>query len=131
MISPGSAVTAKVREDRVAGFDVEKLRKDFPILGEKVHNKPLVYFDNAATSQKPQVVIDAVHRFLSTCNSNIHRGVHQLSEQATEAYEQSRKKVQRFINAAESREIIFVRGTTEAINLVAYSYGRKHIQAFA
>lgn len=129
MISPGSAVTAKVREDRVAGFDVEKLRKDFPILGEKVHNKPLVYFDNAATSQKPQVVIDAVHRFLSTCNSNIHRGVHQLSEQATEAYEQSRKKVQRFINAAESREIIFVRGTTEAINLVAYSYGRKHIQA--
>lgn len=129
MISPGSAVTAKVREDRVAGFDVEKVRKDFPILGEKVHNKPLVYFDNAATSQKPQVVIDAVHRFLSTCNSNIHRGVHQLSEQATEAYEQSRKKVQRFINAAESREIIFVRGTTEAINLVAYSYGRKHIQA--
>lgn len=129
MISPGSAVTTKVREDRMAGFDVGKVRKDFPILGEKVHNKPLVYFDNAATSQKPQVVIDAVHRFLSTCNSNIHRGVHQLSEQATEAYEQSRKKVQRFINAAESREIIFVRGTTEAINLVAYSYGRKQIQA--
>ncbi len=129
MIIPGSAVTPKVRGDLAADFDVGRVRQDFPILGEKVHGKPLVYFDNAATSQKPQVVIDAVHRFLSTYNSNIHRGVHDLSERATEAYERGRKKVQRFINAAESREIIFVRGTTEAINLVAHSYGRKHIRA--
>lgn len=129
MTTPGGTVTARVREDRAAGFDVERVRQDFPILGEKVHEKPLVYFDNAATSQKPQVVIDAIQRFLSTYNSNIHRGVHDLSERATEAYEQGRKKVQRFVNAAESREIIFVRGTTEAINLVAHSYGRQHIRA--
>ena len=128
MTTPGSAVTAKTRADRSAPFEVEKVRKDFPILNEKVHEKPLVYFDNAATSQKPQVVIETVHRYLSTYNSNIHRGVHGLSERATEAYEESRKKVQRFINAAESREIIFVRGTTEAINLVAQSYGRTYIQ---
>jgi cysteine desulfurase/selenocysteine lyase len=108
---------------------VDKVRQGFPILSEKVHGKPLVYFDNAATSQKPQVVIDAVHEFLATYNANIHRGVHHLSERGTEAYEQSREKVQQFINAAESREVIFVRGTTEAINLVAYSYGRQHIQA--
>jgi cysteine desulfurase/selenocysteine lyase len=108
---------------------VEKVRKDFPILSEKVHGKSLVYFDNAATSQKPQVVIDTVHRYLSTYNSNIHRGVHGLSERATEAFEQSRKKVQRFINAAESREVIFVRGTTEAVNLVAQSFGRPHIRS--
>jgi cysteine desulfurase/selenocysteine lyase len=86
-----------------------------------------VYLDNAATSQKPHVVIDAIHRFLSTYNANVHRGVHQLSERATEAYEQARTRVQGFINAAESREIIFVRGTTEAINLVAQSYGRTRI----
>jgi cysteine desulfurase / selenocysteine lyase len=127
MITPGSIAAAKVRGDLSTGFEVEKVRKDFPILSEKVHGKSLVYFDNAATSQKPQVVIDAVHRYLSTYNSNIHRGVHGLSERATEAFEQSRKKVQRFINAAESREVIFVRGTTEAINLVAQSYGRTHI----
>jgi cysteine desulfurase/selenocysteine lyase len=129
MTTPGSTTTAKVRKDRAAGFDVAKARQDFPILREKVQGKPLVYFDNAATSQKPQVVIDTVHEFLATYNSNIHRGVHQLSERGTEAYEQSRKKVQRFINAAESREVIFVRGTTEAINLVAHSYGRQHIRA--
>jgi cysteine desulfurase/selenocysteine lyase len=129
MITGGRTATAKVRGDRSVGFDVERIRQDFPILGEKVRGKPLVYLDNAATSQKPQVVIDTVHRFLSTYNSNVHRGVHQLSERATEAYEQARQKVQRFINAAESREIIFVRGTTEAINLVAQSYGRERIRA--
>jgi len=129
MITPGSTTTAKVREDWVASFEVEKIRKDFPILSEKVHGTSLVYFDNAATSQKPQVVIDTVQRYLSTYNSNIHRGVHGLSERATEAFEQSRKKVQRFINAAQAREVIFVRGTTEAINLVAQSYGRTHIGA--
>lgn len=129
MITGGRTATAKVRGDRSVGFDVERIRQDFPILGEKVRGKPLVYLDNAATSQKPQVVIDTAHRFLSTYNSNVHRGVHQLSERATEAYEQARQKVQRFINAAESREIIFVRGTTEAINLVAQSYGRERIRA--
>jgi cysteine desulfurase / selenocysteine lyase len=129
MTTPRSTVTAKARPGRAAGFDVARVRQDFPILGRKVNGKPLVYLDNAATSQKPQVVIDAVHEFLATYNANIHRGIHQLSERGTEAYEQSRKKVQRFINAAESREIIFVRGTTEAINLVAQSYGRQHIRA--
>ncbi|MFQ5847867.1 MAG: SufS family cysteine desulfurase [Candidatus Methylomirabilales bacterium] len=129
MITPGSAVTPKVRAERAAGFDVGRVRQDFPILGEQVRGKPLIYFDNAATSQKPRVVIDAIQRFLSTSNANIHRGVHRLSERATEAYEHGRKKVQRFINAAESREIIFVRGTTEAINLVASSYGRMRIGA--
>jgi len=129
MTTPRSTVAAKARPGRAAGFDVARVRQDFPILSRKVNGKPLVYLDNAATSQKPEVVIDAVHEFLATYNANIHRGIHQLSERGTEAYEQSRKKVQRFINAAESREIIFVRGTTEAINLVAQSYGRQHIRA--
>jgi cysteine desulfurase/selenocysteine lyase len=129
MTTPSGAVTPKIREDWLGSFEVEKVRKDFPILSEKVHGKSLVYFDNAATSQKPQVVIDAVHRYLATYNANIHRGVHDLSERATEAYETGRKNVQRFINAAQAREVIFVRGTTEAINLVAQSYGRTHIGA--
>jgi len=129
MIPRGSTVTARVREGPSIGAEVEKIRKDFPILSEKIHGKPLVYFDNAATSQKPQAVIDTLDRYLSTYNSNIHRGVHHLSERATDAYETGRKKVQRFVNAAESREIIFVRGTTEAINLVAHSFGRAYIGA--
>ena len=103
-------------------FNVEKIRRDFPILSREVNGKPLVYFDNAATSQKPQCVIDALVRYYSEYNSNVHRGVHFLSEKATEEYENSRKKIQKFINAEESSEIIFVRGTTEGINLVAYSY---------
>ena len=127
MIRAGGAMTAQSRRGRSPAFEVERIRQDFPILGEKVRGKPLVYLDNAATSQKPQVVIDTIRRFLSTYNSNVHRGVHQLSERATEAYEQARTRVQGFINAAESREIVFVRGTTEAINLVAQSYGRTHI----
>ena len=110
-------------------FDVARVREDFPILKEKVHGKPLVYFDNAATSQKPLAVIEAEQRFyLSEC-SNVHRGVHYLSEQATQAYEDARVKVQRFLNAAEAREIVFVRGTTEAINLVASSYGRTNVHS--
>ncbi len=110
-------------------FDVERVRRDFPILTEKIHGRPLVYFDNAATSQKPRAVIEAERRFYENLCANVHRGVHWLSEQATRAYEDTRIKLQRFLNAAESREIIFVRGTTEAINLVASTYGRKHIQA--
>ena len=110
-------------------FDVARVREDFPILKEKVHGKPLVYFDNAATSQKPRTVIEAERKFyLSEC-SNVHRGVHYLSERATQAYEDVRMKVQRLINAADAREIVFVRGTTEAINLVASSYGRKNVAA--
>jgi cysteine desulfurase/selenocysteine lyase len=110
-------------------FDIARVRQDFPILKEMVHGKPLVYLDNAATSQKPRAVIEAEQRFYENLCSNIHRGVHWLSEHATEAYEETRVKVQRFLNAAESREIIFVRGTTEAINLVASTYGKGNIQA--
>src|SRR5579864_8356028 len=112
-----------------SAFDVERVRQDFPILKQKVHGKPLVYFDNAATSQKPAVVIEAEERFYKSENSNIHRGVHELSERATRAYEDVRVKIQKFINARETREIVFVRGTTEAVNLVAASWGRKHLRA--
>ena len=111
------------------GFDVQKARLDFPILETRVHGKPLVYLDNAATSQKPQAVIDALTSYYTRENANIHRGVHALSELATEHYEQARAKVQRFMNAADPSEIIFVRGTTEGINLVAQTYGRSHIGA--
>jgi cysteine desulfurase / selenocysteine lyase len=109
-------------------FDVEKIRQDFPILQTKINGKPLVYFDNAATSHKPKVVIDALTKYYSEINSNVHRGVHFLSEKATDAYETSRKTVQKFINAKKTEEIIFVRGTTEAINLVANTYGIKNIK---
>ncbi|MET0644715.1 MAG: aminotransferase class V-fold PLP-dependent enzyme, partial [Candidatus Binatia bacterium] len=98
-------------------LDVSKIRADFPILKQKVHGKPLVYLDNGATSQKPQSVIDALNRYYSTENSNIHRGVHCLSERATAAYEAARQKIKSFVNARSEQEIIFVRGTTEAINL--------------
>jgi cysteine desulfurase/selenocysteine lyase len=109
-------------------FDVRKIREDFPILNQIVRGKPLVYLDSAATSQKPQAVIDAVSRFYETSNANIHRGVHLLSEKATEAYEEARAKVKKFLHARETREIIFVRGATEAINLVAQSWGRKNLK---
>ncbi|MGH7766649.1 MAG: SufS family cysteine desulfurase, partial [Candidatus Binatia bacterium] len=110
-------------------LDVARIREDFPILKQRVHGRPLVYLDNAATTQKPEVVIDAVSRYYRTDNANVHRGLHQLSERATEAYEGARRKVQRFINAADVREIIFVRGSTEGINLVAQSYGRANLGA--
>jgi len=111
----------------ITAFDVHRVRRDFPILGQTIHGKPLVYLDNAATTQKPQAVIDAMVRSYAEDNANIHRGVHLLSERATQAYELAREKVQHFLNAAQSREIIFVRGTTEAINLVAATYGRAHV----
>ena len=105
----------------------ENIRKDFPILKRKVRdNKSLVYFDNAATSQKPQVVIDSIVDYYSNYNANIHRGVHTLSQVATDAYELSRQKIKKHFNAAKMQELIFVRGTTEAINLVAYAWGRPH-----
>jgi cysteine desulfurase/selenocysteine lyase len=110
-----------------SAFDVQRIRQDFPILSQKIHGKPLVYLDNAATTQKPQAVIDAMVRSYAEDNANIHRGVHLLSERATRAYEEARVKVQTFLNAPDSREIIFVRGTTEAINLVAQTFGRVNI----
>jgi len=108
-------------------LDVAAVRSHFPILGERTHGKPLVYLDNAATTQKPQSVIDRIARYYLHENANVHRAVHLLSERATTAYEDARRTVSRFLNAGDVREIIFVRGTTEAINLVAHSYGRSHL----
>ena len=113
--------------EKAAPFDVDRIREDFPILKQTVHGKPLVYLDNAATSQKPQVVIDTLSDYYTTENSNVHRGVHYLSERATQDYEEARSKIRRFINASDDREIVFVRGATEGINLVAQSYGRQHV----
>jgi cysteine desulfurase/selenocysteine lyase len=108
-------------------WDVERIRKDFPILHQEVHGHPLVYLDNAATTQKPRVVIDALRAYYTTDNANVHRGVHRLSERATEAYEGARVRIQRFLNAAHPREIVFVRGATEGINLVAQTHGRRAV----
>jgi cysteine desulfurase/selenocysteine lyase len=109
-------------------YDVARIRADFPILRQMINGNPLVYFDNAATSQKPDVVIEGLKRYYETENSNIHRGVHYLSELATRDYEEARSKIRRFINAAEIGEVIFTRGATEGINLVASSYGRKFVK---
>ena len=112
---------------RAAPLDVERLRRDFPMLGASMRGKPLAYLDNAATSQKPEVVIETMARFYREECANIHRGVYQISENATLAYEEARTTVRRFLNAAEDREIVFVRGATEAVNLVAHSFGRTHV----
>lgn len=111
----------------MSAFDVQRVREDFPLLRQEVRGRPLVYLDSAATAQKPQAVIDAIVRFYQHDNANVHRGVHVLSERATEAYEGARETVRGFLNARDAREIIFVRGTTEAINLVAQTHGRKHV----
>ncbi len=110
-----------------SNFDAEKIRADFPLLQQSVNGHPLVYLDNGATSQKPQAVIDALVRYYTTENANVHRGVHTLSQQATDDYEAARAKIRQLINAAHDHEIIFTRGTTESINLVAQSYGRQNI----
>lgn len=110
-------------------FDVARIREDFPILRRKVHGKPLVYLDNAATTQKPQAVIDRIVRYYTEENSNVHRGVHRLSEIATEEYERSREIIRRFLNARSEREIVLVRGCTEGINLIANTYGRANVGA--
>lgn len=110
-------------------LNVEEIRKDFPILHRQVNGKPLVYFDNGATSQKPQQVIDVINRYYQHENSNIHRGIHTLSQEATDAYEKARTTVQQFINAKHNHEVIFTSGTTGSVNLVASSFGKKHIQA--
>jgi cysteine desulfurase/selenocysteine lyase len=112
-----------------AGFDVEKIRADFPVLKQTVHGKPLVYLDSAATAQKPFAVIDAIRKFHEVDCANIHRGVHELSQRSTEAYEETRVKARKFINSKSKNELIFVRGTTEGINLVTSSWGRRNVKA--
>jgi len=116
-----------VTNDVGTAFDAQTVRADFPILRRTVYDRPLVYLDNAATSQKPQAVIDAVSSYYEQTNSNVHRGVHRLSIDATDLYEGGREKLQRFIGAASPKEIIWTRGTTEAINLVAQTYGRANV----
>src|SRR5580700_6036527 len=110
-------------------IDWAKLRADFPILDQKVNGHPLIYFDNAASSQKPRAVIDALKNYYEKDNANVHRGIHELSNRATNAFEASRVRVAKFINAKTDREIIFTRGTTEGINLVAQSWGSKFVKA--
>jgi cysteine desulfurase/selenocysteine lyase len=110
-----------------SGLDVARIREDFPVLHQMINGKPLVYMDNAATTQKPQSVIDALVNYYSNDNSNVHRGVHTLSQRATEDYDSGRSKARQFLNAASDEEIIFVKGTTDGINLVAHSYARQHL----
>jgi cysteine desulfurase/selenocysteine lyase len=128
MSAPHRRVSEEPCQGCLVGFGIEKIRQDFPVLQQKVHGKPLVYLDNAATTQKPQVVVDTIARYYLSENSNVHRGVHFLSDVATQAYETARSRVRQFLNAAHDQEIIFTRGTTEGINLVASSYGRSRIQ---
>jgi cysteine desulfurase/selenocysteine lyase len=110
-------------------YDVKQVRRDFPVLGQLVHGKPLVYLDNAATSQKPEAVLDAIDKYYRVGNANIHRGVHYLSERATEEYEGAREKIRGFLHAASAKEIVFVRGATEGVNLVASTFGRMKVRA--
>jgi cysteine desulfurase/selenocysteine lyase len=126
MINAQLEIPVVMTEDKPVS--ISGCRHQFPLLHERVNGKQLVYLDNAATSQKPQVVIDTIMRYYQSENSNIHRGVHYLSEKATQAYEKARVKVQNFLNAAYREEIVFVRGTTEGINLVAQSYGRNNVK---
>jgi cysteine desulfurase/selenocysteine lyase len=112
-----------MKNEVLSSFDAARVRKDFPTLHQEVYGKPLIYFDNGATSQKPQQVIDAINQYYSKENSNIHRGVHHLSQIATEKYEESRRTIQKWINAEHEEEVIFTKGTTDSINLVAFSFG--------
>src|ERR1041384_4896538 len=109
-------------------FDVERIREDFPVLKQTIHGKPLVYLDSAATAQKPFAVIDAIRKFHEVDCANIHRGVHELSQRSTAAYEETRTKARRFINARLKNEMVFVRGTTEAVNLVTSTWGRSNVK---
>lgn len=126
---PPNGRSAGVHPGAHLPLDIAKIRRDFPVLDQAVHGKKLVYLDNGATSQKPRVVIDAITRYYQHDNANIHRGVHALSMRATDAHDAAREEVRRFLNAAETREIIFVRGATEAVNLVAETYGRANVGA--
>src|SRR3954470_17227164 len=109
-------------------YDVNQIRGDFPILNRQVHGKPLIYLDSAATSQKPQAVIDAITRFYAEHNANIHRGIHALAEEATVQYERTRQHVARFIGARSARTIVFTKNTTESVNLVAHGWGRRNVR---
>ncbi len=129
MTATASTMVTGITDPGKNGFDVDAVRRDFPILGRAVRNKALIYLDNAATTQKPRSVIDAVRRYNEEDNANIHRGVHFLSQQATYVYERARGRIAHFLNAQDSCEIVFLRGTTEAINLVAHSFGRPRIGA--
>jgi len=120
-------VSAQTKPVRIGGFDVDAIRRDFPILDQEIHGHPLVFLDSAASAQKPRAVLDAIRELYEHDYANIHRGVYELSQRATSAFEAAREKVRAFLNAAESREIVFVRGTTEAINLVASTHGRQHV----
>ncbi len=113
--------------EKVATINAPKIREDFPVLKRQVNGKPLIYFDNAATSQKPRAVIETIDRYYREYNANIHRGIHKLAEEATLAYEEAREKTSKFINARRTEEIIFTRNATEAINLVAYTWGRANV----
>jgi cysteine desulfurase/selenocysteine lyase len=119
-----STLTSEIK----AAFDVERLRQDFPVLKQTVHGKPLVYLDSAATAQKPACVIEAIRHFYEVDCANIHRGVHELSQRSTASYEEARAKAKRFLNSRSKNELVFVRGTTEAINLVSNSWGRKNVR---
>src|ERR1051326_3260395 len=112
-----------------ASVDWKTLREDFPILRERVHGRPLIYFDNAATTQKPRPVLEALRQYYEHTNANVHRGLHELSSRATEAYEQARQRVADYLGAAIAEEIVFTRGTTESINLVAQAWGGKFVRA--
>ena len=127
--SNGPVRNAVVPGDGLSAIDPGRLREDFPILNQEVNGKPLVYLDNAATTQKPRAVIDAISNYYLQTNANVHRGVHTLSQRATDDYEAARESVRRFINAPSSDEVIYVRGTTEGLNLVASSYGRKYFNS--
>ncbi|MGH7847480.1 MAG: aminotransferase class V-fold PLP-dependent enzyme, partial [Candidatus Binatia bacterium] len=129
MKSPVQKRSRRNQEAVGSRFNVERIREEFPILSQFVREKPLVYLDNAATTQKPRAVIDRITRYYEAENANIHRGVHFLREVATQHYEEARRRIQHFINGAEPSEVIFVRGTTEGINLVAQSYGRANLKA--
>jgi len=122
-------MNATAPKSQAPAFDVARVRADFPILSTQVHGKPLVYLDNAATTQKPRRVIEAISRYYETTNANVHRGVHTLSQRATDEFEAAREAVRAFLNAADSREIVFTRGTTEGVNLVAQSYAREFLAA--
>ena len=128
-MSVASPAVSAPSEHRTDVLDVAALRRDFPALHQTVHGKPLIYLDNAATSQTPLAVIDAMRKFYLEDCANVHRGVHELSQRATDDYESARTAVQKFIGAAEPEEIIYTRGTTDALNLVAHSFGRPHVQA--
>src|SRR5947209_14794699 len=120
---------AAIPKQTEAPPDWSALRDDFPILDQEVHGQPLIYFDNAATTQKPRAVVEALRRYYENDNANVHRGIHELSNRATTAFEAARARAAKFINARSADEIIFTRGTTEAINLVAHAWGNQHIKA--